>query len=190
MTKAREWSDEEKQWITDNLSYVPETGDIVWKEGASIFNNRVRAEGTIAGSLQTTGYLVMGRWAKEKGKVVTYRVHRIVWFLNYGEVPSILDHINGNKSDNRIENLRPTTQALNLRNQKSRKGSTSKYKGVYYDKKNDSYRSSIKINHEYIHIGRIKFEKEAAEMYDRWIEDNLTPLQREYAKTNKELGLL
>tara|TARA_R110002153_G_C13037746_1_gene469501 strand:- start:15 stop:581 length:567 start_codon:yes stop_codon:yes gene_type:complete len=188
MTKAREWSDEEKQWMTDKLSYVPETGDLVWKEGASIFNNRVRAVGSVAGTINYHGYLIIGRWLE--GKVNQYRLHRIVWFLNYGEVPSILDHINGNKLDNRVENLRPTTTALNLRNQKPRKNSHSKYKGVYYDKKNDSYRTAIRINHKYIHIGRIKFEKEAAEMYDKWVEENLTPLEREYAKTNKELGLL
>ena len=40
------------------------------------------------------------------------------------------------------------------------------------------------------YIGISKSEKEAAEMYDKWLEENLTPLEREYAKTNKELGLL
>ena len=187
MAKAREWSDEEKQWMTDNLSYVPETGDLIWKDCASSVNNKIRAAGSVAGTLGR-GYLSITN-TYNKGNRYNYRAHRIVWFLNYGEVPSMLDHINGNRSDNRVENLRPTTDALNLKNQKPRKGSSSKYKGVY---KNNSmgYRSMITINYKQIYISISKTEKEAAQKYDKWLEENLTPLEREYVKTNKELGLL
>ena len=114
--RAREWSREEKQWITDNLSYVPETGDLIWKGCASSVNNKIRAAGSVAGTL-SNGYLNIANYSV-KGDRHNYRAHRIVWFLNYGEVPSMLDHINGNRVDNRIENLRPTTNALNLKNQK------------------------------------------------------------------------
>tara|TARA_R110002167_G_C12361051_1_gene623164 strand:- start:54 stop:620 length:567 start_codon:yes stop_codon:yes gene_type:complete len=188
MSKARDWSDEEKQWMTDNLSYVPENGDLVWKDGASSINNKSRVAGSVAGTVNTQGYLVISMWSK--GNYLLYRAHRIVWFLNYGEVPSLLDHINRNKLDNRVENLRPTTHSLNGRNTNKRVRVTSKYKGVYYNKINKSYTSSIRANNKMTHIGTSKSEKELAEMYDKWIEENLSPLEREYAKTNKELGLL
>ena len=189
MTKAREWTEEEKQWMTDNLSYVPDTGDLIWKTSASSVNNKSRAVGSVAGTISSQGYLVISNWSGSKSR--QFRAHRIVWFLNYGEVPSMLDHINGNRSDNRIENLRPTTHSLNGRNQRPRVGlGYTKYKGVYYDKTNDKYKSAIKRNCKTEYIGTTKSEKEAAEMYDKWLEENLTPLEREYAKTNKELGLL
>ena len=105
MTKARKWTEEEKQWMTDNLSYVPETGDLIWKEVASSVNNVIRATGTVAGSLGN-GYMMIQNYSN--GKQYNYRAHRIVWFINYGEVPNILDHINGNRADNRLENLSPT----------------------------------------------------------------------------------
>ena len=186
MTKARKWTEEEKQWMTDNLSYVPETGDLIWKEVASSVNNVIRATGTVAGSLGN-GYMMIQNYSN--GKQYNYRAHRIVWFINYGEVPNILDHINGNRADNRLENLRPTTAALNLRNQKPRKNSRSKYKGVYINNYR-IYRSMITLNSKQIYIAVSKTEKEAAQKYDKWVEENLTPLEREYAKTNKELGLL
>tara|TARA_R110000764_G_C10825941_1_gene362235 strand:- start:45 stop:611 length:567 start_codon:yes stop_codon:yes gene_type:complete len=188
MTKAREWTEEEKQWMTDNLSYVPETGDLVWKEVASSVNNLTRTTGSVAGALNKLGYLRI--FSHVEGKKYTYRAHRIVWFLNYGEVPSIIDHINGNKLDNRIENLRATTHYLNLRNQKKTVGSSSIYKGVHYHKARNNYVASLRRNYKKQHIGTSKLEVEAAQMYDKWIEDNLTPLERQYSKTNKELGLL
>ncbi len=188
MVKAREWSDEEKQWMTDNLSYVPETGDLVWKERASSNNKSRRVAGSVAGTITSNGYLVVNRWYGSNKFL--YKAHRIVWFLNYGEVPSLLDHINRSKSDNRVENLRPTTPSLNGRNQNKKVGITSKYKGVYYNKVNKGYITQIYANDKMTYIGTSKNQKEAAEMYDKWVEENLSPLEREYAKTNKELGLL
>ena len=48
----------------------------------------------------------------------------------------------------------------------------------------------ITLNSKQIYIAVSKTEKEAAQKYDKWVEENLSPLEREYAKTNKELGLL
>jgi hypothetical protein len=47
-------------------------------------------------------------------------LHRLVWFLEYGTVPKTLDHINRDRADNRLENLRVATPALNARNKISR----------------------------------------------------------------------
>ena len=60
-----------------------------------------------------------------------YRAHRIVWFLHYGEQPpKYIDHINGDRTDNRPENLREACHHTNLANAKRKSNNTSGVKGV------------------------------------------------------------
>tara|TARA_R110000822_G_C15061737_1_gene467551 strand:- start:83 stop:625 length:543 start_codon:yes stop_codon:yes gene_type:complete len=180
MNSAREWGEEEKIWLLDNLEYIPETGNLVWVKSVSA---RV-AVGDVAGTY-VSGYRRIKR--KKRGKSLNYRAHRVVWFFHYGWVPPMLDHINGDRSDNRIENLRVTTPSLNIRNQKPR--GSSKYKGVNLISRN-SYSAIGRKCGESIYLGSSKSESEAAIMYDLWVEANLSPLERQFSKTNKELGLL
>lgn len=98
-----------------------------------------------------------------------------------GEIPEgyVVDHINGNKLDNRRENLRIITTHMNNINRKGRNGS-SVYKGVSYDSSRDKWISSIQINGKTKHIGRFDSEEEAARAYDK--ESYMT--YGEYAKLN------
>jgi hypothetical protein len=94
------------------LSYCPQTGDIRWLVRV---NQNVRA-GDIAGSFNR-GYrrIRLGKSA--------YLAHRIAWFLHYGEQPpNVLDHINGNKADNRIANLRAVSFKSNSINRRGHHG--------------------------------------------------------------------
>lgn len=61
---------------------------------------------------------------------VNYRLHRLIWLWHYGYLPAYVDHINGDGSDNRIENLRACSQVENSRNAKLSKANTSGYKNV------------------------------------------------------------
>jgi len=74
-------------------------------------------------------YLRMGI----QGKVET--LHRVIFLYHHGYLPKVTDHIDGDRYNNRIENLREVTQQQNCLNKKHHKNSSSPYKNVYWDKK-------------------------------------------------------
>src|SRR6185436_2505792 len=94
-------------WVREVLIYHSDTGIFRWAKSVS---NRVRA-GDVAGSLGSRGYLLI----KLKGRSI--QLHRLAWFMHYGEWPKHnIDHINRDRLDNSINNLRDVTQAENLKN--------------------------------------------------------------------------
>jgi hypothetical protein len=116
--------------IKDFISYNPETGECVWKK---INSNRVK-NGDTAGSQHTNGY----REVSFKNR--KYLLHRVIWFIHYGEQPGDkqIDHMNGNRSDNRISNLRLVTQLDNLLNKK--------VLGIYHDKRDGKWYARIRVD--------------------------------------------
>lgn len=78
-----------------------------------------------------------------------------------------VDHINGNRSDNRCSNLRICTHAENMANMRGHKNSTSKFKGVSWS--NTFKKWEVKICHKYkkMHLGLFNDEKEAAKAYNK-----------------------
>lgn len=97
-------------------------------------------------------------------------VHRLIWVLHYGEWPKgELDHINGDKFDNRIENLRDCTKSENMRNQKLRSDSTSGFPGVHFckDKKNKPWVARIGMNRRWKTLGYFATREEAIECRKR-----------------------
>ena len=144
------------------LDYDPETGD---------FKNKVSRPprgkiGDIAGCLQVNGYWSISIRQK------LYLAHRLAWFFSYGEWPSEVDHINGNRIDNRLCNLRDVTRSQNAQNIDKKKHNKSGHKGVYWDKKNLKWFSYINIDRRMIFLGRfidlheaVKARKEAELIY-------------------------
>lgn len=69
--------------------------------------------GAVVGSAHHDGYV------QTKFRGLNFQVHRIVWLMHHGDLPDVLDHINGDRADNRIENLRSVTRAMNRQNLRS-----------------------------------------------------------------------
>ena len=110
-----------KHEFQNHISYNPETGVIT----------RIDRKNS-SGSIDAYGYLIV----KIKGK--QYKAHRLAWFMHYGQFPSeTIDHINGNKLDNRICNLRDVSQSFNASEGNKRRPPNKEtgVKGVYIDKK-------------------------------------------------------
>lgn len=81
--------------------------------------------------------------------------HRAVWCLTTGRWPSeTIDHINGNRRDNRICNLRDVPHAHNCRNQPLSKVNTSGFTGVHFDAARNKYAAHITVDGRTLHLGR------------------------------------
>ena len=99
-----------------------------------------------------------------------YGVHRLVWLYHHGYWPKELDHINGVRDDNRIENLREVTRQQNMFNRKATSGSTSKYKGVSWKPKNNKWVAQCCIGGKVKYLGLYDSEEQAAKAYNNYIE--------------------
>ena len=86
-------------------------------------------------------------------------VHKLIYFLETGEYPKIIDHIDGNGLNNKISNLRGSTVRLNTHNMtKHREG---KLQGCYFCKDTNKWRSRVRINGKPVDFGRFDSELEA-----------------------------
>lgn len=118
-------------------------GNLYWKTAIS---NRVKV-GKPAGNFGNRGYLQVGL----NGRL--YLAHRIIFFMHYGYFPEFLDHKDGNRLNNKIENLRVASRSENNYNQKMRKDNTSGIKGVSFSKSHKKWRAFIQVDKQYKHLG-------------------------------------
>lgn len=104
----------------------------------------------------------------------SFGIHRLVakHFLEDFDENLYTDHIDRNKTNNHISNLRMVTNQINIRNQDKRQGLTSKYKGVCYDKSRNKWITKIKINYKSVWIGRYETEEEAGIAFNNYIIEN------------------
>ena len=129
------------------VAYDPETGNLTWKlRPLSFFNSEAdaakwngRFPGKAALNIRSSrGYRSGALFGK------TMFAHRVAWAVFYGEWPSDqIDHINGDKSDNRISNLRVVSVKENTRNKALYKNAASDVPGVWYEAKSDKWRARV-----------------------------------------------
>lgn len=90
-----------------------------------------------------------------------YKAHRLIFLLHHGYLPKIIDHIDGNPHNNKIENLREATCGQNLMNAKIRKNNTSGHKGVSFLKKQKKWLAQADLNKKHYYLGVFETKEEA-----------------------------
>lgn len=138
------------------LSYDPCSGVFIWKK---TINSRA-IKGRRAGRL----------WNKQYRRIsingVEYQEHRLAWFYVKGHWPKYeIDHINRDKSDNRIENLRDVVRSVNQQNKGITKANTSGVPGVSWLKREEKWSARISVHGERIWLGRFHDIKDAEIAY-------------------------
>lgn len=92
-----------------------------------------------------------------------FKAHRIIWFMHHGTLCQLLDHKNTVPADNRIENLRPATESQNRANIPKHIDNSSGFKGVYWDKRTESWIVKVCLNRVQHHGGRFKCLSDAVD---------------------------
>ncbi len=161
--------------LREVLDYCPETG---------VFSRRAKhtvskKDWMVAGCINDGGYLRI----RVDGKA--YPGHRLAWMYVYGELPSgELDHINRNRADNRIANLRLVTGSENKQNRSIQRNNKSGYRGVHWQARDQRWQAQIQVNGKIRHIGSYKTPEDAYAAYCSKAAELHTcnPLARSQAK--------
>lgn len=143
--------------LLDALRYEPSTGEFRWLYQSSTWIN----VGDLAGCVHSLGYVVIGVDNE------TFRAHRLAWFYVHGEWPSkSLDHINGDRADNRICNLRLASAAENNQNRRGApKNSLTGVLGVRRNTNGAGFTARISVDRARLYLGTFPTEQEAYDAY-------------------------
>ena len=135
------------------LSYDPVTGQFVWRTG--------HRAGREAGRInRRRGYRYIGLGGR------CYMAHRLAWFYVHGRWPvADIDHINRDRTDNRLANLREATRTENLRNTGCHRDNPTGRKGVSYDRARNRWAARIFLNGRTVHLGRFATPDAAQQAY-------------------------
>ncbi len=135
------------------FDYNPETGMLIWRKHEQGLRNSHRFVGKDVGHKTTRGYWMVTILGKK------YWCHRLIWKYHHGYDPHEIDHINQNKSDNRIENLRDVTRTENNKNIRRRPKSGTV--GVYFSKQSSSWCAQITVDKKTRNLGTYNTKAEA-----------------------------
>jgi|TARA_R100000479_G_scaffold138849_1_gene75023 hypothetical protein len=140
------------------LSYDPETG--VFTRLAS---RRADCIGRVAGSIDSGGYRQIAVCGDK------YLAHRLAWLFGTGEDPgdSTVDHVNRDKQDNRIENLRLATRNQQQANRELQANNTSGFRGVFWNKDRNKWLAKIRLNGKPRYLGLYATREEASKAYQK-----------------------
>ncbi|WAL81350.1 HNH endonuclease signature motif containing protein [Pandoraea sp. XJJ-1] len=131
------------------IDYDPSTGVVRWKPRQNLRRWNALHSGKIAGSLnRSDGYMQICINKKN------LRLHRVIWILVNGDAPfEHIDHINGNPTDNRLENLRAVTSRENMKNKPRSTNNTSGHIGVTWNRSVNKWQAQIGYSRRSFHLG-------------------------------------
>ena len=139
------------------VSYDPKTGVMTWKPKPLAIKDALRWNARYAnkecGTNDDHGYRrILFRF--ERGRTFKIRTHRLAWFIIHGEPPKgEIDHINQDKLDNRISNLRDVCRSKNQRNGTRKCNNTSGVTGVTWHKQRQKWCAQVSVNGKHNHVG-------------------------------------
>lgn len=144
--------------LLELLHYDPETGIFTWRVNRYGCNGACRVKaGDVAGTRAKDGrcrICIAGH---------SVRSHRLAWFYMTGEWPLLIDHRNGDNSDDRWTNLRKATRSQNQFNVKRHVDNKSGVLGVYRYARSGKWLAHICVNYKRIHLGTFETREAAAE---------------------------
>lgn len=137
------------------LTYDASTGVFTWRVRAG---SRIKV-GDVAGRISSTGCVDIGIYGKQ------YKAHRLAWLYIYGALPEgSIDHINGDRQDNRIANLRIATPAENQQNRRLTWQNQTGFVGIRKTAAG-KYVAAIRVNRIKRYIGTYDSPEEAHAAY-------------------------
>ena len=141
-----------KEYLNTVLLYESDTGFVYWKKNKKLVASCTKK---------------LRKYKRIMIDGVHYVLHRIVYQMHYGDltINDVIDHINQDTHDNRIENLRKANVFINNQNQGNRKNNTSGYKGVSWSKQKQKWRATITINSKHKTLGFFQTKEEAYSCY-------------------------
>lgn len=144
--------------LREVLNYSPEAGEFTWRPRLDAKGRRVGDVGRTAGHGTFNGYIEVGVCGER------WYAHRLAWMHYYGEQPSgPLDHIDGDRTNNRISNLRLASEHLNSGNRGPNKNNRSGFKGVF--RSGNRWAAQISIRGKHTHLGVFDSPEEASAAY-------------------------
>lgn len=157
------------------LTYDAATGLLFWRHldvshfsagNVSAAAKHSRWNGRMAGKQAFTAISKSGKVRGQIGQK-SFMAHRVIWAIFHGQDPGEMeiDHIDGNQSNNRIENLRLATRSENARNRGAVVHGSSAYKGVS-STKNGKWYASIQVGGKSMNLGCFDDEVTAAHSYN------------------------
>jgi hypothetical protein len=116
--------------------------------------NLIRKIGRVNEIGQVAGCLHKGKgYIHVKIKAKCFKAHRLIFLYHHGYLPECVDHIDGDKTNNKIENLRAATKEENCRNQKIRSTNKSGYKGVKWVEHCKKWQVEVCKNYKQLRFG-------------------------------------
>jgi hypothetical protein len=143
--------------IKELLSYDPDTGALSWrvKRGKCAAGRNITC-------INSSGYIIV------RLDNVLMRAHRVAWAITHDEWPNgEIDHINGNPSDNRLNNLRAAKRLENMKNVKKPITNKSGLKGVSWHNRGRSWQAHIRADGKNYYLGLFETKEEAHEAYKK-----------------------
>lgn len=98
-------------------------------------------------------------------------VHRVIFLMHHGYLPHLIDHIDRDTTNNKIENLRDADKAINSWNRDIQSNNTSGYRGVSWNKNAGKWHAYIKVSGKRRHIGLFNTPEEASIAYEQTRDD-------------------